>query len=331
MSSRICLVNCGGTIAASHRLRGFIAAGDLLEAYGLGPYVPEGVEVVAVDHDSRSSTEWTASDALRLARLLQATSDAGEFAGIVVTFGTGTLEETAYLAHLTVRPAVPVVFTAAQAPHGAPDGDGGGNLLDALRVAASAVPPGVYVVLHGDVHDPREVVKVHANRIDAFASPEFGALGSVEDGRVRLFRTLPPTAPVALDSVSARVELIKCYQGMDGLLVGLLDPRTVQGLVVETLASGQVPPGLAPALIGLVAKGVTVALSTRCLMGRIRRLDRFPVQFAGDEKQLLEAGCLAAFEPGTKARVRLLVGLARGWKGAELRTWFEGGYDATAC
>lgn len=323
---RLVLVGCGGTIAASSRSGSFVPTADLVAAYGLEAHVPLGAEVVPVEFDTRSSTEWSVADALSLVRAIERHDQSPDVIGTVITFGTGTLEETAYLAQLILSPRRPVVFTAAVAPIGHTHSDGGGNLRDALLVAASDMPPGVYVVVQGEVHDPGEFTKVHSSRIQAFASPEFGALARVEDGLVRRFRMLVTRGTLTASRLDARVELIKCYQGMGELLIRHLEPSVVDGLVVESLASGQVPPPLAAALGRLQRSGVQVVLSTRCLMGRLRVRERFPVPFVGDELQLMSEGCLCAFESGVKARIRLQVGLSTGLTNERLRRWIETGW-----
>src|SRR5690606_34693840 len=113
--------------------------------------------------------------------------------------------------------------------------------------------------------------------------------------------------------------------GMDDLLLRHLGPNVVDGLVVESLASGHVPPLLTPSLLRLLRRGVRVVLSTRCLMGRLRVRERFPVACEGDESQLMKEGCLAAFEPGIKARIRLQSGISAGLSDEGLRHWVEGG------
>jgi L-asparaginase len=323
-------MGCGGTISASARTRGFVVADLLTAAYGIREQLPPDLAVSAWDYDLRSSTEWSLADAFELVEAVAATVEAGDLVGVAITFGTGTLEEVAYLAQLTLTPRVPVVFTASMYPHGHPRSDGAANLLDALLVAASDVPPGVYVVLQGEIHDPGAVAKVHASDMRAFRSLELGPLGRIEDGRPWLLRTPRTTRSLRPAALNARVELVKCYLGMGTAQLRGLFREGTDGLVVESLASGQVPPHLLEPLAALSGDGVAVAISTRCPSGRLRLHESFPVGFAGSEKDLLGMGALPTFEPGTKARIRLLVGLSAGLTGDELAAWLRDGDPRTA-
>jgi L-asparaginase len=119
-----------------------------------------------------------------------------EVAGIVVTHGTDTLEETAWFLHRVLAPAKPIVLTGAMRPSGALESDGPQNLLDAAVVAHEPGARGVVAVMAGRIHGAREVRKVHPYRIDAFSSGDAGPLGCIEEGQVRCVRPWP--AGVAL-------------------------------------------------------------------------------------------------------------------------------------
>ncbi len=326
---RLSLIGCGGTIAASARTRGFIVAEALTAAYEVAGHLPDDLGISAWDYDLRSSTEWSLDDAHELVRAIAAAAETEGTVGVVITFGTGTLEEVAYLAQLTLAPRVPVVFTASIYPHGHPRSDGGANLLDALLVASSDAPPGVYVVLQGEVHDPAALSKAHSSHVRAFRSLEVGPLGCVEDGRPWLYRVPRRGTTLRPTGLTARVEVLKCYLGMGtGMLDGLAHSG-LDGLVVESLASGQVPPQVLEPLAALIADGVAVAVSTRCPTGRLRLHESFPVGFTGSEKELLGMGAIPTFETGLKARVRLLVGLSAGLTGEELAAWLREGDPRT--
>jgi L-asparaginase len=216
--------------------------------------------------------------------------------GIVITHGTDTLEETAYLLH-AVLPAAqlagkPVVLTCAMRPASSVAPDGPQNLLDALAVAGSAGACGVMVVCAGTIHGAVEVQKVHPYRLDAFDSGDAGALGYVEEACVRRVRNWPGAAPdsvpglltkVAQASTWPRVEIVMNYAGASAAMVDALLVQTsaaahmgsshaaapLRGLVVAATGNGTVHQDLEAALLRAQGAGVQVVLATRCSGGRI--------------------------------------------------------------
>ncbi|VCQ13174.1 asparaginase family protein [Burkholderia pseudomallei] len=155
----------------------------------------EAEQVASIDSKDLSPALWTT-----LAERIDALAANDAIDGIVITHGTDTLEETAYLLHLTVKTAKPVVMTAAMRPATALSSDGPLNLLNAVAVAGSAAArgQGVLVAFNNRIHSARDVVKTSTYAVDAFHSPELGALGWVQDGRIEFARRA--TRPHTLDS-----------------------------------------------------------------------------------------------------------------------------------
>lgn len=316
----VALITTGGTIAeraASATGERHWAADRLL---GDLPAQVRAGTVVTRDLFALPSTFMTFERMLEVARAVEAAAADGA-AGVVVTHGTDTLEETAYFVDLAVGRAVPVVFSGAMRPPGLPGADGPLNLLDALAVARTprARDYGVLVVMAGEIHAAREVTKAHTQSVTAFRSLEFGPVGSVEEGRVLFHRALPSSPTIPLRAVTARVEGVKCYAGTSDVVLNALIDARYDGIVLEALGSGQVPPNLMPAIRRAVAAGVTVAAATRCPAGRlIREHYGLPNRVAGDERDLLDAGVLFSALQGPKTRVALAVGLSAGLSRAAL-------------
>ncbi len=192
---------------------------------------------------------------------------------LVVTHGTDTLEETAYLLHRVLAPAKPLVLTAAMRPATALQADGPQNLNDALTVAAESGARGVLAVIGGHVFAGAELRKQHPYRLDAFGAGDAGALGAVEQGTLRRWREWPSGAPLGPQVVERevrswpRVEIVTSHAGSDGRIVDALLAQGVDGLVVAGVGNGHVHMALQAALARARARGVAVALTTRCTQG----------------------------------------------------------------
>ncbi len=206
-------------------------------------------------------------------------------AGIVITHGTDTLEETAWLLHQLLDASKPVVLTCAMRPATALVPDGPQNLLDAVTLAAEPTARGVLMVAAGVVHGAPEVSTVHPLRLDAFESGDTGPLGWVEAGRVRWARGRAPlaAAPTHAALVPAlgrtpwpRVEIVLSHAGTDGALVDWVVQGGAQGIVVAATGDGTLHHALEAALARAVAAGVQVRVASRCAQGRMRDMPDAP-------------------------------------------------------
>lgn len=240
--------------------------------------------------------------------------------GVVVTQGTDTLEETAFLADLIWPHAAPLVFTGAMRNPTLAGADGPANLLAALRVAAAPATRdlGVLVAVNDEVHAARWLRKTHSTSTATFTSPNTGPLGQVIEGEVRVltrpFRhsPLPPVDPGRLDAT--RVALYVVTMDDDGLLLdGVADAH--HALVVAGFGVGHVPATLVPILAAL-AERIPVALTSRSGAGSVLRHTYGSVGSETDlqRRGLLNGGLLDPY----KARVLLRLLLAGGADRAEV-------------
>lgn len=328
--SPIVLITTGGTIGERIPVEG---ASRHLPAQALLGGVPElnrRFEFCTTDLFDIPSTFMTFDRMLQLARAVDA-AGSGKAVGIVVTHGTDTLEETAYFVDLISAPGVPVVFTGAMRPPELPSADGPLNLWHACLVASAphARRRGVLVAMAGEIHAAREVTKAHSQSATAFRSLEFGPIGTVDEDRVVFHRSLPPSPTVPVRAITARVEALKCYADMSDVPLRALIEAGCHGVILETLGSGQVPPGVMAAIRKAIAAGVTVVATTRCPAGRlIREHYGLPIRVEGDERDLLDAGVIFSDFQGPKARIALAVGLSAGLGGADLQRILEMGERA---
>jgi L-asparaginase len=260
-------------------------------------FAAEGEQVAQIDSKDMDGGVWLAL-AQRCAHWLAQE----DVAGIVVTHGTDTMEETAFFLHAVLAPGKPVVLTGAMRPATSLAADGPQNLVDALAVAASGQARGVGVVFAGTVHGAADVQKVHAYRADAFASGDAGPVAYVEEGRLRVLRAWPQGAPLRpvqdLPEPARwpRVEIVVSHAGAGAAIVQALVQGGVRGLVVAGTGNGSVHRALEEALLVAQEQGVAVRRSTRCLEGRV-------LPHAGD--RLVAAEGLSP----VKARVALMLEL----------------------
>ncbi len=244
----------------------------------------------------------------------------GEFGevptGIVITHGTDTIEETAYLLSRTLDPLIPVVITGAMRTSSDEGWDGPGNLTDAVRVAASDASRGrgTMVVFAGKILAGSQASKVEATALSAFDAPHGEALGRVANGAVDWFdpERPRPASAAPLNSppsdLSAKVVQIPVIVGDMGELIELAR-KHYDGLVVEAYGSGNVPPGAVGAIRKWIAEGKPVVLASRCPRGEVHPIYAFPGGGAG----LVRDGVIPA-GPRTpsQARMELTICLSAG-------------------
>ena len=273
----VVILGTGGTIAgtaasATQHLgyaAGVLGAADLVMAVpALQGQALEAHSLAQLDSCDMDHATWAllaAAAAQHLAR--------PEVAGLVITHGTDTLEETAYFLHRTVLTTKPLVLTAAMRPATALSPDGPQNLFDAVTVARHPGARGVLAVLGGVVHAGANLRKVHGYRVDAFSSGDAGPVALLEDGRVRPLREWPGcelhAAATRLAGPQAWpvVDIVTSHAGARGATVDALVAAGAQGLVLAGTGNGSLHHELVAAAERALASGVRVLRASRCQMG----------------------------------------------------------------
>ena len=328
-TSLIAVLGTGGTIAgtavdaADHV--GYSAAqigvAQLVAAVpALAGGAIEVEQIAQLDSKDMSFAVWRT-----LAEAVQRHLARPELAGIVITHGSDTLEETAYFLHRVLAPNKPVVLVAAMRPATALQADGPQNLLDAVMVAGTAGARGVLAVLGGVVHGAMDVRKRHPYRLDAFGSGDAGPIAHIEAGRLRRHRAWPGEdggecgeggeggekesgiglARLPRDVLQwPRVEIVMSHAGATGAIVRAACDSGAQGLVVATTGNGSVHHEMEAALLAAQGAGVAVLRSTRCLDGSI-------VEPQGSVAELASAGALTPVQARIELMLRLLAQRAR--------------------
>lgn len=242
--------------------------------------------------------------------------------GVVITHGTDTLEETAYLLDLQIKTSKPIVLTGSMKNSSEADWDGPKNLLDSVTICTSpnANGLGVLVCLNGEINAASEVTKTHTDDIETFHSLDFGALGFVQNGRV-IFNRLPRKLEILASSkIDSKVDLIKCYAGMDEKFFKFSAKTGVSGLVVEAMGVGNVPPRAFEGIKSVVEKNIPVVLVSRCPAGETLDIYGYP----GAGKWLHQIGVIFAdYLNGQKARIKLMLALGKTSDKTELKKLFE--------
>ncbi|MFI1700387.1 asparaginase [Streptomyces bobili] len=318
----VLVLTLGGTIAmtrsaAASGVTPTLTGSDLVAAV---PGLQDAAEVTAEDYRQVPGASLVISDIISLVdRLKQA--DLGAIDGIVVTQGTDTLEETAYLTDLYYQGSMPVVFTGAMRNAATAGADGPANLLAAVQtaVSAGARAAGVLVVLGDEIHAARHVRKMHTTSPRAFCSPDTGPLGHVVEGTARFHRSLNPIAPVPLPiGAMPQVEIVTASFGSNGTLLEDMESK-VDGLVVAAFGAGHVPETWCARLETLAA-AMPVILASRIGTGPVLTST---YAFPGSESDLLARGLISAgsLDPH-KARLLLVAHLAAGTPRPEIAKTF---------
>ncbi len=241
----------------------------------------------------------TQADHWRLRERVRELSRDPAVQGIVITHGTDTLEETAYLLDRTLDAGVPVICTGAMRTSDHAEWDGARNLTDAIRVAAAETSRGrgVQVVMAGRVWQGREAVKLDTVALDTFGAP-FGQLRARVSDHVTYVAPAAGGQALQPDRLGARVALIPMVVGDQGTLLDAARSAH-DGVVIEAFGSGNLPPGAVPAIGRWREEGKPVVLASRCSTGRVT-----PVYaFEGGGARIVAMGAVPA-GPRTPSQAR---------------------------
>jgi L-asparaginase len=304
----IAILTTGGTIAMQHDT----AAGGAIPTLGAADFtavLPPGLPELRTEEIVNLPSSHFTLETLQIIReRVTALATEPDVTGIVITHGTDTMEETAYLLDLTVPGERPIVLTGAMRTASDVGYEGYANLLAAIRVAAApqAQGLGAVVVLNDEIHAACRVTKMHTLSPATFQSPGWGPVGRVEGDAVIVERR-PERQFLPWRGLEPNVPLLKLTVGVEaGMLEDAL-ARGARGLVIEALGGGRVPPWWLPAVEQAREQGLPVVIASRCPSGRVWDGYGYP----GAYRTLVDLGCLfAGGLNGQKARIKLMVVLA---------------------
>ena len=321
--SKIVLVTTGGTVASRHDPKSGHTAtsvdGNSLRQSLHDPLT--GVDLMVDEFCNVGSFAIDLPLAFGLAKRVERhLADPGT-TGVVVTHGTDTMEESAYLADLLVASDKPVVFTGAQRAADAHDPDGPRNIADAVRIAASpaAMGLGVMIAFEQEFHAARDVTKTHTSRVDTFMSSEHGKLGEIDGERVSVHRRPVLRKTFVAERIESRVDLVKLVMGSDDRFLRFAADSGAKGIVIEGFGRGNATPAAAKAIAEIIAAGVPVIVTSRCQRGRVR-----PIYGNGGARDLERADAIFAGDlTGPKARVLAAVMLGAELSSEAMRAEFD--------
>lgn len=304
MKKKILIITTGGTIAMKYDSeKGVIPATELIDFLKTFPKLDAVATIDIYEFSNIPSPYMTPDKMFDLAKFVDLKII--DYDGIVITHGTDTLEETAYMLDLTLTTRKPVIFTAAMRSGDELGLDGPRNIVGSVRVAAhpNSIDKGVLVVMNDEIHTARDVVKVDTGRVDSFESPGYGALGYVDSDDIIYHRQMLFKDSVWTDHIESNVDLIKSVAGMDDRYFKASIDKNVKGIVIEAFGRGNIPPYLVPVIEEMIAKDIIVVIVSRAYTGRV--LPEYG--YDGGGKDLLNKGVILGGDlRGPKARIKLM-------------------------
>lgn len=321
------LVATGGTI--SNKDGGRLTAEDLARSM---PGLEKVATLTQEQFANVASGQITLTQWLQLSRRVnQLFDDDRDLAGVVVTSGTDTLEETAFFLHLTVKDARPVVVVGSMRNPSTLGYEGAANLLEGVRVAAEPTSrgKGALVVLNDEINSARDVTKTDALRLQTFRSPTQGLLGIVDADRVVYFREILQrhTAKSEFDvkdiDTLPRVDLHLAYQGAEGDLIRASVDNGAKGIVVAGVGAGGVSGTQGDALDYAASKGVLIVTGTRTGAGRIIAPRTPPPNPTEAQLRRRSLTVFAEDHMPVKARILLMLALTKTAKRDEIQRIFS--------
>lgn len=301
----IAVINTGGTIAMSEdHTTGKVSPSSDNPLTAKSNLFSDLADLEVIDLFLKPSPHIRIDDMQTLSQFIHSISNRVD--GVVVTHGTDTLEETAYYLELTLDLSIPIVVTGAMRSINEIGSDGLSNLRSAILVACDheSHDKGVKVVMNEEIHTATYVTKTHTTNLATFQTPTFGPNGIVSKNDVIYFQQLVRYEHYHVSSITKKVALIKAYAGMEAdHILGVMN-QGYDGLVIEGLGAGNLPPESVSAIDTLINEGKPVVMVSRAFNG----ITEDVYDYAGGGKQLHQKGVIFTLGlSGVKARIKLLV------------------------
>ena len=317
------VIGTGGTIASNYVSGGDkkaapASADDLIARL---PDISKYAEIKSIQHSNITSDQMDIETVVGLGKLVRELLSDDAVAGVVVTHGTATMEESSYFLDLTIKSSKPVVFTGAMRNFSEPDSDGPRNILYSVMTAAhpESQGRGVLVCFNGEIHTARGAIKINANQVNAYDSRDSGAIGAVSKEGLIYFALPERRIFIDVDHMKENVQFISLTQGINDLFARACIDAKVDGIVVEGTGAGNVNPPYFAGLSDALDAGIPVVLGHRMFGGA----PYFAKGHDGSFRSVIEKGGISCgFLSGIKARVLLATCLAKTQDMDEVRKIF---------
>ncbi|MFW3299147.1 asparaginase [Mammaliicoccus sciuri] len=235
--------------------------------------------------------------------------DKDEYDAFVITHGTDTLEETAYLLDLTIDTNLPIILTGAMRSSNEIGSDGLYNYVSALKVASTdeAQNKGVMVVFNDEIHTAKNVTKTHTSNTSTFQSPNYGPIGSVTKTHVIFHHQPFPYKKYPNFNPNIKIGIVKAHMDLSSDLLDFFVEKQYDGLIIEALGQGNMPPTALQGIQNLLDADIPVVMVSRSFNGIVGGI----YAYEGGGYQLQQMGIILSNGlNGQKARLKLLVGLS---------------------
>ncbi|HCY6732556.1 TPA: asparaginase [Staphylococcus aureus] len=316
------VIHTGGTISMSQDQSNKVVTNDINPISMHQDVINQYAQIDELNPFNVPSPHMTIQHVKQLKDIILEAVSNKYYDGFVITHGTDTLEETAFLLDLILGIEQPVVITGAMRSSNEIGSDGLYNYISAIRVASDekARHKGVMVVFNDEIHTARNVTKTHTSNTNTFQSPNHGPLGVLTKDRVQFHHM--PYRQQALENVNDKlnVPLVKAYMGMTGDIFSFYSREGIDGMVIEALGQGNIPPSALDGIQQLVSLNIPIVLVSRSFNGIVSPT----YAYDGGGYQLAQQGFIFSNGlNGPKARLKLLVALSNNLDKAEIKSYFE--------
>lgn len=316
------VIHTGGTISMSQDQSNKVVTNDINPISMHQDVINQYAQIDELNPFNVPSPHMTIQHVKQLKDIILEAVSNKYYDGFVITHDTDTLEETAFLLDLILGIEQPVVITGAMRSSNEIGSDGLYNYISAIRVASDekARHKGVMVVFNDEIHTARNVTKTHTSNTNTFQSPNHGPLGVLTKDRVQFHHM--PYRQQALENVNDKlnVPLVKAYMGMPGDIFSFYSREGIDGMVIEALGQGNIPPSALDGIQQLVSLNIPIVLVSRSFNGIVSPT----YAYDGGGYQLAQQGFIFSNGlNGPKARLKLLVALSNNLDKAEIKSYFE--------
>lgn len=324
MKKKLAIIFTGGTISmkTDPKLHAAIPAINSDEVFSTIKNIEALADLDIINFANLPSPHIDLKIMMEIFKLTKDKLEQEDISGVIITHGTDTLEETAYLLDLLLDSKKPVILVGAMRNFSELGYDGSSNISAAICTALSenSWDKGVLVVMNNEVNAASEVTKTNTLSLDTFKSPDFGPLGIVDNDEVIYYRNKLQRQNFQVEEIEEKVGLIKAVAGLDSSILDFYVDSNYKGIVIEALGRGNLPPEMLPGLQRALENNIPIVIVSRCPKGRVLYTYGYP----GGGKNLRDFGAIFGGNlPGQKARIKLMVLLKVTSNLSDLRVLFE--------